>query len=54
MVRGDLQMLINFGDTEVDTQVDATEVLFATPSGIDVTDRVVTLPPHAGAVVRRA
>ena len=54
MVRGDLQILVNFGDAEVGTPVETTEVLFATGSGVDVTDDVVTLPAHAGTVVRRA
>ncbi|MGA8846320.1 MAG: malto-oligosyltrehalose trehalohydrolase [Nocardioides sp.] len=53
MARGDLMVLINFGEAEVATQISITEVLFATGSGIDVTGGAVSLPPHAGAVVRR-
>ena len=53
MVRGDLQVLVNFGDVQVGARIATSDVLFTTPSGIDVRDGVVTLPPHAGAVVRR-
>ncbi len=54
MVRGDLEVLVNFGDTEVETRIATSELVFETGSGVDVTDEVVTLPPHAGAVVRRS
>ncbi|CAN5274369.1 malto-oligosyltrehalose trehalohydrolase [soil metagenome] len=53
MTRGDLQILVNFGDVELGAKIPATELLFETEAGVDLTDGVVTLPAHAGAVVRR-
>jgi maltooligosyltrehalose trehalohydrolase len=52
MRRGDLLVLVNAGETEVSVPVDAREVLFETPSGVDLDDSVVVLPPHAGALLR--
>jgi maltooligosyltrehalose trehalohydrolase len=52
MRRGDLVVLVNAGETEVTVPVDASEVLFETPSGVDLDDSGVTLPPHGGALLR--
>ena len=52
MTRGDLVVLVNFGDQPMATEVGDVELLFETEAGVDVTGRVVTLPAHAGALVR--
>ena len=53
MIRGDLQILVNFSEVEVGARIETIELLFETESGVDLAAGVVTLPPHAGAVVRR-
>ncbi|CAM3689241.1 malto-oligosyltrehalose trehalohydrolase [Nocardioides zeicaulis] len=50
--RSDVVLLVNAGETEVSLDVDAAEVLFETPSGVRLDAGTVTLPPHAGALVR--
>ncbi len=50
--RGDLVVLVNAGETEVTVDVDASEVLFATPSGVSLHDGTVVVPSHAGALLR--
>jgi maltooligosyltrehalose trehalohydrolase len=52
MRRGDLVVLVNAGETEVSVPVDASEVLVATPSGVDLDDGTITVPAHAGALLR--
>lgn len=52
MRRGDLVLLVNAGETEVSVPVDASEVLFETPSGVDLEDGRITVPAHAGALLR--
>ena len=54
MVRGDLQVLVNFGDAPMAVRVATTELLFATGAGVEIADGVVVVPAHAGAVVRRS
>ena len=49
--RGDLLLAVNFGAEPV-VVPDRGELLFATPSAID--EDVLTLPPHAGALLRPA
>jgi maltooligosyltrehalose trehalohydrolase len=52
MRRGDLLVLVNTGETEVSVEVDASEVLFETPSGVVLDGGSLTVPPHAGALLR--
>lgn len=52
MRRGRLLVAVNFGDAEATVPTDATEVLFATPSGAVLQRGGLVLPAHAGAVVR--
>ena len=56
MSRGDLRILVNFGDTGRSLAVDeARALLFATSSAVSLDDTgELTLPAHAGAVVSRA
>jgi maltooligosyltrehalose trehalohydrolase len=52
MWRGDVHVLVNFGDTEVVLGLDEPgELLFETESGVDLRGETLTLPPHAGAVI---
>lgn len=52
MRRGDLLVVVNVGETEVTLDVDATEVLFETPSGVELDGATVVVPPHGGALLR--
>jgi maltooligosyltrehalose trehalohydrolase len=52
MRRGALTVVVNFGGAEQSVAVAAQELLFETESGVDLRDGVVTLPPHAGALLR--
>jgi maltooligosyltrehalose trehalohydrolase len=52
MRRNDLLVVVNTGDTAASVAVDRSEVLFQTPSGVRVDDGTVTVPPHAGALLR--
>jgi maltooligosyltrehalose trehalohydrolase len=36
----------------VSVPVDASEVLVETPSGVDLDDGTITVPAHAGALLR--
>lgn len=52
MHRGALAVVVNFGDQEARVPTGHTEVLFATPAGGSLADGSVTLPPHAGVLLR--
>jgi len=52
MKRGGLTVVVNFGDRAQTVDVGATETLFETESGVDLRPGAVTLPPHAGALLR--
>ena len=55
MWRGDLHVLVNFGDTEAVVELDGPgELLFETESGVDLRGTTLTVPAHAGAVVAPA
>jgi maltooligosyltrehalose trehalohydrolase len=51
MRRGSLLVAVNTGDTSVDLPGPA-ELLFATGAGVTLSGTGLTLPPHAGALVR--
>ena len=52
MWRGDLHVVVNFGDAEVVIELDDEgELLFETESGVDLVGTTLTVPPHAGAVI---
>ena len=53
MVRGDLQVVVNFGDAEVTARIGPAELLFETASAVDLVDGGIRVPAHAGALVRR-
>ena len=53
MRRGDLLVVANFGDAEVELPVEAGGLLFATGEGVGLGAGTLTLPAHAGAVVSR-
>ena len=52
MRRGDLLVVVNTGETEVVVADDRTEVLFSTPAGVVADGGTITVPPHAGALLR--
>ena len=52
MQRGDVLVVVNFGDAPATVPVDPREVLFETPSGVTLADGNLTVPPHAGALLR--
>jgi maltooligosyltrehalose trehalohydrolase len=52
MHRGEATIAVNFGDAPAPMEVGDVELLFETPSGITLADGVLTLPAHAGALVR--
>jgi len=52
MRRGALTVVVNFGERERAVEVAARELLFETESGVDLRDGSVTLPPHAGCLLR--
>ncbi|WP_295658210.1 malto-oligosyltrehalose synthase [uncultured Nocardioides sp.] len=55
MHRGSVAVAVNLSDVEATVTLPAQpEVLFATPSGATVDGVAVVLPPHAGALLRRA
>ena len=54
MRRGGLQVVVNFGREQVTARIGAAELLFETESGVDLDGEALTLPAHAGALVRRA
>ena len=51
MTRGDLTVVVNFGDGTVDLPVSHEELLFATGPSVVLTDGVLRLGPHAGALL---
>ena len=52
MWRGDLLVVVNFGDAEVTIDLDEPgELLFETGSGVLVDDGTATIPAHAGAMI---
>jgi maltooligosyltrehalose trehalohydrolase len=55
MWRGDLHVVVNFGDAEAVIELDEPgELLFETGPGVTVAGTTLTLAPHAGAVVEPA
>ncbi|MFB9315202.1 malto-oligosyltrehalose trehalohydrolase [Nocardioides plantarum] len=52
MRRGGLDVLVNFGDTEVTAPIGPATLLFETESGVGLTEGGIRLPAHAGALVR--
>ena len=52
MHRGSTLVALNLGPEPVTLEVAQSEVLFATYSGAELADGSVTLPPHAGALLR--
>jgi len=54
MQRGELLVLVNFGDQPMAAEIGEAELLFETESGVDVEGAVIRLPGHAGALVRLA
>ncbi|MBS2937088.1 malto-oligosyltrehalose trehalohydrolase [Nocardioides sp. J2M5] len=52
MRRGDLLVVVNAGETEVSLDVDASEVLFATPSGVELDAGTLVVPAHGGTLLR--
>ena len=52
MRRGDLLMVVNFGDEPAELVVDGDlDVLFRTPSRPTLSDGRLHLPPHAGVLL---
>ena len=52
MWRGDLLVVVNFGDAEVTIDLDEPgELLFETGTGVLVDDGTATIPAHAGAMI---
>lgn len=49
--RGDLTIVVNFGDGEADVPAETATVLLATPAGATLTGGRLLLPAHAGAVI---
>ncbi|HEY6932628.1 MAG TPA: malto-oligosyltrehalose trehalohydrolase [Marmoricola sp.] len=52
MRRGDVLVVVNFGDSAASVEVGDRDVLFETPSGVAAGEGVLSLPPHAGALLR--
>lgn len=51
--RGGVVVVVNFGDGDATVEVGAgADLLFETESAVDLAGEGVTLPPHAGALVR--
>jgi len=52
MWRGDVHVVVNFGDHEAVIELDEpAELLFETLSAVSLDGTTLTVPPHAGAVV---
>jgi maltooligosyltrehalose trehalohydrolase len=52
MWRGDLHVVVNFGDADAVLDLDAPgELLFETEAGVSLDGTTLTVPPHAGAVI---
>ena len=52
MRRSDLLVVVNTGDSATELEVGEREVLFETPAGVVVRDGVLSVPAHAGALLR--
>lgn len=52
MRRGDLLVVVNAGEADVTVDVEATEVLFQTPTGVTLAGGMLQVPKHAGALLR--
>jgi maltooligosyltrehalose trehalohydrolase len=52
MRRGDVLIVVNFGDTAATVSVGARSVIFETPSGVTLADGALSIPAHAGALLR--
>jgi maltooligosyltrehalose trehalohydrolase len=53
MRRGGLTVVVNFGEQEQTVTVAGRELLFETESGVELAEGSVTLPAHAGCLVRK-
>ena len=54
MRRGAVSVVVNVGGAAADIELSGEhEVLFTTPAGASLVADGLTLPPHAGALVRR-
>jgi maltooligosyltrehalose trehalohydrolase len=51
MQRGDVLMVVNFGDTAASVPAGSRSVIFETPSGVSLIDGALSVPPHAGALL---
>lgn len=51
MRRGELAVVVNFGDQEARLPVEQRRLLFETESGVALGDGTLTLPAHAGALL---
>jgi maltooligosyltrehalose trehalohydrolase len=52
MRRGDLLVLVNFGDRDWTREIGEADLLFETESGVDLAGGSITLPAHAGALLQ--
>ncbi len=51
MSRGELVVIVNFGDEPATVEVEPCDLVFETESGVDLDGGGLTLPPHAGALL---
>ncbi|MBL0749810.1 malto-oligosyltrehalose trehalohydrolase [Nocardioides baculatus] len=51
MRRGDLLVVVNAGETDVTVGVGERDVLFATPSGVELRDGELAVPRHGGTIL---
>ena len=51
MRRGEVLVVVNFGDSEALLPAEHSEVRFVTPAGATLEHGVLTLPAHAGALL---
>ncbi len=54
MSRGELVVLVNFGDEPATVEVGPCDLVFETESGVDLDGGGLMLPPHAGALLAPA
>jgi maltooligosyltrehalose trehalohydrolase len=54
MWRGDLLVVVNFGEARATVEVGHRDLVFETESGVDLDGGELTLPPHAGALLSPA
>jgi len=52
MQRGDVLLAVNFGDSAASVAAGSRSVIFETPSGVSLADGNLSLPAHAGALLR--